>query len=305
MKAIALVNPAGGGAGEDPRRRVAAALRAAGVAAEVETVRPDQLAARAKAALDAGARLVIAAGGDGTVGAVAGVLAGTDAVLGILPLGTLNHLARDLGIPFDLGEAAVVIAAGHQACIDVARLNDRLFVNNSAIGLYPLFVADREGQQKLGRSKRLAMFVAGLRTLLRFDHHRLTLTVNGSGSGSGSRSATVETPLLFVGNNEYRLDLGGAGRRESLGDGKLGVIVMRRMGRVGLFAAMVRALAGRGRTGDMIRLDDVRRLTVTARRPRLTVSSDGETARLAPPLDYRIEPAALRVVVPAPARGED
>ena len=299
MKAIALVNPAGGGAGEDPRRRVAAALRAAGVAAEVETVRPDQLAARAKAALDAGARLVIAAGGDGTVGAVAGVLAGTDAVLGILPLGTLNHLARDLGIPFDLGEAAVVIAAGHQACIDVARLNDRLFVNNSAIGLYPLFVADREGQQKLGRSKRLAMFVAGLRTLLRFDHHRLTLTVNGS------RSATVETPLLFVGNNEYRLDLGGAGRRESLGDGKLGVIVMRWMGRFGLFAAMVRALAGRGRAGDMIRLDDVRRLTVTARRPRLTVSSDGETARLAPPLDYRIEPAALRVVVPAPARGED
>ena len=299
MKAIALVNPAGGGAGEDPRQRVAAALRAAGVAAEVETVRPDQLAARAKAALDAGARLVIAAGGDGTVGAVAGVLAGTDAVLGILPLGTLNHLARDLGIPFDLGEAAVVIAAGHQACIDVARLNDRMFVNNSAIGLYPLFVADREGQQKLGRSKRLAMFVAGLRTLLRFDHHRLTLTVNGGGN------ATVETPLLFVGNNEYRLDLGGAGRRESLGDGKLGVIVMRRMGRVGLFAAMVRALAGRGRAGDMIRLDDVRRLTVTARRPRLTVSSDGETARLAPPLDYRIEPGALRVVVPGPARGED
>ena len=292
MKAIALVNRAGGRGGEDSRDRVAAALRWAGVAVEDEAVRPDQLAARAEAAVEAGAELVIAAGGDGTMSAVAGALAGTRAALGILPLGTLNHFARDLGIAFDLDSAAAVIAAGHSRLIDVARLDDLLFVNNSAIGLYPLFVADREGQQKLGRSKRLAMFVAGLRTLLRFHHHRLTLTVNEG------RSRTIETPLLFVGNNDYRLDLGGAGQRDSLSDARLDVIVMRRIGRAGFFIAMVRALAGRSLPGDMIKLDDVQRLTVASRRSCLTVSVDGETQRLAPPLAYRIVPAALRVVAP-------
>ena len=293
MKAVTLVNPGGRRAGDDILDRVAAALRAAGIAGDVELVAGDRLAARAKAATDAGAELVIAAGGDGTVSAVAGALVGTRAALGILPLGTLNHLARDLGIPFDLGQAAAVIGAGQQRVIDVARLNDRIFVNNSAIGLYPLFVADREGQeQRLGRSKRLSMFVAGLRTLARFHHHRLTLTIDEG------QSETIETPLLFVGNNDYRLDLGSAGQRDSISDARLSVIVMRRMGRAGFFIAMLRALAGRSLPGDMIKLDDVQRLTVASRRSCLTVSSDGETERLAPPLDYRIDPAALRVMAP-------
>ena len=293
-KAAILINPHSGSAGGDASERVAAALRRAGIDGGVETLRPDQLEARAKAAVEEGVKLIVAAGGDGTVSTVAGALSGTTAVLGILPLGTLNHLARDLGIPFDLDEAAAVIAAGQQRIVDVARLNDRVFVNNSAIGLYPLFVADRQAQQqRLGRSKRLAMFFAGLRTLARFHHHRLTLTVNDG------HSATIETPLLFVGNNDYRLELGGAGRRDALDGARLGVIVMRRMGRVGFFMAMVRALAGRSRSGDMIRLDNVQRLTVATRRALLTVSIDGETRRLAPPFDYRIDPAALGVIAPA------
>ena len=293
---LTLVNRASGSVAADHQRvmsSVARALKGAGIDGPIELVAGDRLAARAKAAADAGAELVIAAGGDGTVSAVAGALVGTRAALGILPLGTLNHLARDLGIPFDLGQAAAVIGAGQQRVIDVARLNDRIFVNNSAIGLYPLFVADREGQeQRLGRSKRLSMFVAGLRTLARFHHHRLTLTIDEG------QSETIETPLLFVGNNDYRLDLGSAGQRDSISDARLSVIVMRRMGRAGFFIAMLRALAGRSLPGDMIKLDDVQRLTVASRRSCLTVSSDGETERLAPPLDYRIDPAALRVMAP-------
>ena len=293
---LTLINRASGSVAADDQRvmsSVARALKGAGIDGPIELVAGDRLAARAKAAADAGAELVIAAGGDGTVSAVAGALVGTRAALGILPLGTLNHLARDLGIPFDLGQAAAVIGAGQQRVIDVARLNDRIFVNNSAIGLYPLFVADREGQeQRLGRSKRFSMFVAGLRTLARFHHHRLTLTIDEG------QSETIETPLLFVGNNDYRLDLGSAGQRDSISDARLSVIVMRRMGRAGFFIAMLRALAGRSLPGDMIKLDDVQRLTVASRRSCLTVSSDGETERLAPPLDYRIDPAALRVMAP-------
>ena len=297
MKAI-LVNQGSGSAGADARERVGAALRRVGIEGEVEPVPGDHVEARARRAVEAGADLVIAAGGDGTMGAVASALVGTKAALGLLPLGTLNHLARDLGIPFDLDEAAAVIAAGHQRRIDVARVgakgDGRVFVNNSAIGLYPLFVADREGQQhRLGRSKRLAMFVAGLRALARFHHHRLTLTIDGG------RSQAIETPLLFVGNNDYRLDLGAPGRRGSISEGRLCVIAMRRMGRAGFLVAMIRALAGRSLPGDMIKLDDVRQLGVASRRSRLEVSIDGETCRMAPPIDYRIEPAALRVIAPA------
>jgi diacylglycerol kinase family enzyme len=293
MKTVILVNQGGGGAGDDARERVEAALRGAGIGGAVELVPGAKLAGRAAQAVADGVALVIAAGGDGTQSAVAGVLAGTSATLGVLPLGTLNHFARDLGISFKLDEAAAVIAAGHRRTIDVARLNDRIFINNSAIGLYPLMVADREGQQRrLGRSKRLAMFVAGVRTLGRFHHHRLKLTINRQ------RTEHVLTPLLFVGNNDYRLDLGGAGQRDSLSDGLLSLIVMRRMGRIGFFAALIRALFDRARPGDMIKLDHVIALEVESRRSRLTVSSDGETAAIAPPLAYRIDPAALTVIAP-------
>lgn len=294
MNAVILVNRGGGSVGDDAGRKVGEALANAGIGGAVELVAGGELESRAQAAVAEGARLVIAAGGDGTMSAVAGALAGTSATLGLLPLGTLNHLARDLGISFDLDAAATVIATGVERRIDVARLGTRIFVNNSAIGLYPLMVADRETQQaRLGRSKRLAMAVAGLRAVARFGHHRLTLTVNDRAR------ETLDTPLLFVGNNDYRLDVGAAGQRDSIDDGRLSVIVMRRMGRAGFFAALVRALAGRSRPEDMIRLDDVATLQVSSRRHFLRVAVDGETINLAPPLDYCIVPAALRVMAPS------
>jgi diacylglycerol kinase family enzyme len=293
MTGIVLLNRGGGGAGDDARERVAAALAKAGIDAPIEAVEGGQLAARATAAVEGGATLVIAAGGDGTMSAVAGALAGSDTALGLLPLGTLNHLARDLGIAFDLDEAAAVIAAGHEERIDVARIGERRFVNNSAIGIYPLMVADRDAQQaRLGRSKRFAMLIAGLRTVVRFHHHRLRLTINGS------ETETIDTALLFVGNNDYRLDAGGAGQRATISDGQLCVIAMRRMGRAAFFAALVRALAGRSRDDDMIRIDDVQTLRVASRRSHLRVAIDGETCHLSPPLDYAIEAGALRVIVP-------
>src|SRR5207245_2348151 len=107
--------------------------------------------------------LVVVGGGDGTISAAASALADSKTRLGILPLGTLNHFARDLGIPTDLDEAARLIAAGNERRVDVAEMNGRIFINNSAIGLYPLMVLDRGRQQKtLGRSKRLAMLVASV-----------------------------------------------------------------------------------------------------------------------------------------------
>jgi diacylglycerol kinase family enzyme len=294
MKAIILINRSGGTAKGDDQigPKVEAAMRAAGIEGEVELLDGAGVAKRAREAVEQHAPLVIVGGGDGSQSAAAGAIAGTDTVLGVLPLGTLNHLARDLGIPFDLVQAAAIIGAGHEQRIDVADLNGRTFVNNSALGLYPLMVVDRDAQQKrLGRSKKLAMLVAAARTLVRFRHARVTICAEGE-------RLAIETPLLFVGNNDYDVALPSPGKRASLADGRLCVLALRKKGRLGLVAVALRTLFNRARDDDMIRLDAVEQLRVESHRSHLTVAIDGETERLAGPLNYSIRKAALRVMAP-------
>jgi len=289
-----LLNKGGGAVAADAgiANKVEAALRDAGVDAEIELIEGGDCEVRCKAIAERGDALLIVGGGDGTISAAASALVGTKTKLGILPLGTLNHFSRDLGIPADLGEAAKLIASGSEKRVDVAEMNGRIFINNSAIGLYPLMVVDRDLQRKrFGRSKRLAMLVASLRALARFNHQRLTLTVN-------DEKARIDTPLLFVGNNDYRLDIGAPGQRESLDDGELCVLVMRKKTRTGLIGASIRALFDRTRSDDMVRIDSVERLRVGSHRGQLAVSLDGEVVRSAPPLDYRIRKQALTVIAP-------
>ncbi len=297
MKLTVLINPGGGSAGDDAIQRVTDALANSGVDAAIEQVDGPDLDARATELANRGATTIVACGGDGTLSAVGGALAGTRTALGILPLGTLNHLARDLGISFDLDEAAATLAAGHRQQIDVAEINGRIFVNNSAIGLYPLMVADREGQQeRLGRSKKVAMLIAGVRTLFRFHHYRLSLTINDS------ETATLDTPLLFVGNNLYRTTMPRAGCRDRLDDGKLSVVITRKSSRAAMLRGMLLSLIGRASSKQLIELDDVTRLRVAGRRSEITVSADGETLHLPLPLDYRIRPKALWVIGPGDAQ---
>jgi diacylglycerol kinase family enzyme len=291
---LVCVNRSSGSAAPSDKEpeEIQAAFAAAGLVARVELLPGGDIIERAKRAVDEGADLLVVGGGDGSISGAAGVLAGTKTRLGILALGTLNHFARDLGIPTDLTEAAKLIATGEARSIDVAEVNGRVFVNNSAIGLYPLMVLDRELQQKrLGRSKRLAMLVASARTLVRFNHYRLTLTVN-------DEQARIDTPLLFVGNNDYRIDLGAPGHRESLEDGRLSVFVMRKRTRRGLIAASIRALFDRARPDDMVSLENVERLQVGSRRSHLVISVDGEVESVNVPLDYRVRKGALRVIAP-------
>lgn len=290
-----LLNRGGGALARDPRLAIHAeeALRAAGLEVAVELLSGGDCAVRCRAVAERGDPLLIVGGGDGTISAAASALAGTETLLGILPLGTLNHFSRDLGIPTELDQAARLIAAASDRRVDVGEMNGRIFINNSAIGLYPLMVVDRDLQRvRLGRSKRLAMIVAALRTLARFNHHRLTLTINEEHRGR------VDTPLLFVGNNEYRIDIAAPGRRERIDGGELCVLVMRKKTRSGFLAASVRAFFGRGRKDDMVRLDDVERLRVSASGKQLVVSLDGEVVRSEAPLDYRIRKKALRVIAP-------
>jgi YegS/Rv2252/BmrU family lipid kinase len=295
MQTAILINRGGGSLGERGavrRSDVTDALRKAGIDAELQWLEGSEIRAAAKAAVDAGVKLVIAGGGDGTISCVAGVLAGTDTALGVLPLGTLNHFARDLCISTDLDRAATLIASGRSRMVDVAEVNGRTFINNSAIGLYPLMVLDREAQQaKLGRSKRWALAVAAARTLFRFSSRRLALTID-------DKKAQVDTPLLFVGNNAYRMQLPDAGKREALDRGELFVLVLRRKSRLGFCVASLRALFGRARKDDVVRLEHVESLRVDSHHSTLAVSLDGETVRLKPPLDYRIRKAVLKVIAP-------
>jgi YegS/Rv2252/BmrU family lipid kinase len=289
-----LLNRGGGTISADPkiRSKVRDAFTAAGLDPKIEMIDGGKCAARCRAIAKRGDKLVVVGGGDGTISAAAAALIDTKTRLAILPLGTLNHFARDLGIPDKLEDAAAVIAAGKERRVDVAEMNGRIFINNSAIGLYPLMVLDRDRQQeRLGRSKRLAMLIASARMLARFRHQRLTLTVN-------DERETVETPLLFVGNNDYCLDLAAAGKRERLDGGELSVFVMRKKSRVGFIAASIRALSDRTRRDDMVRLDQVQRLRVASRKSALAISLDGEVVREKPPLDYKIRKQALRVLSP-------
>lgn len=295
MASIAvLINRGGGAASADPDigKTVADAFRAAGLDADVELIDGGQCEVRSRAIAERGDRLLVVGGGDGTISAAASALVGTKTLLGILPLGTLNHFARDLGIPAKLEEAVALVAKKTERLVDVAEMNDRIFINNSAVGLYPLMVVDRDAQRRrLGRSKKLAMVVASVRTLARFHHQRLTLTVN-------DEKERVDTPLLFVGNNDYRVDIGAAGQRESVEDGQLSVLVMRKKTRRGFIAATVRALLNRAREDDMVRIDGVTRLRVSSRRSMLPVSLDGEVVREGPPLDYKLRHKVLRVIAP-------
>lgn len=294
MKVAVLLNRAGGTLLSRPElvEEAEAAFRKAGVDATVEALEPEAVPEHARAlATRGGIDALVVGGGDGTVGAVAAALAGRDLPLGILPFGTLNHFARDAGIPADLDAAVQVIAAGHVRAVDLAEVNGRVFVNNSSVGLYPLMVRDRERQQEhLGRGKWPAMARAAGRALWRLSRWRLRISADGE-------TEQVQTPILFVGNNRYETGLFGLGKRTALDEGKLYLYAIRARGRLSLAKAVLQALLGRLDARDFVVLSGTE-AKVDSRRPRLHVAADGEAFVAETPLHYRIRPKALRLIAP-------
>ena len=292
-----IVNRGGGSYDEEKVGDLRRLFAEHGVDAEVEPVPPEALAdAFADAARAEGIDAVVAAGGDGTISTAAAALAGGERPLGILPFGTLNHFARDAGLPADRAEAVAAIAGGHTRAVDLAEVNGRVFVNNSAVGLYPMMVREREAQQRsLGRSKRLAMLVASIRALYRFSRRRLTIRAGGG-------KAPIETPLLFVGNNHYETSLFALGRRVAIDGGTLCLYAPLARDRFHLLRLALRSLFGRlDQVRDFVNIDDIETVEVHSSRASLIVSTDGEAVTLETPLRYRIRPGALRLLVPAEA----
>lgn len=296
MRVHVLLNRKAGtlssGAGVDHREGVEALFQQAGIPAVVQVVGGDGMARGARRALEAGAEVVVAGGGDGTLSTVAGVLAGTSVPLGVLPLGTLNHFAHDLGIPVDLEQAVRVIAAAKSVSIDVAAVNGRVFINNSSIGIYPRLVLARDVvRDRRGFSKWTAMALALLATCRRMPLVRVRLDADG-------KSMVRKTPLVFIGNNIYELDWASGGTRSRLDAGELSLYVANVQTRWGALRLMWRALLGHLNQERDFQRFQLSACRIDARRHRLHVAVDGEVIRLAPPLEYEIRSRQLEVFVP-------
>lgn len=291
--AVIINAGAGPGYGQQWRDALAARFASHGLDADI-TLAADanHLMEAARAALAADAPIVVAGGGDGTVNAVASVVLDSGAVFGVLPMGTLNHFARDLHLPPQLDAAIATLAAGHVAMVDVAEVNGRIFLNNSSLGLYPDIVRDRQRQQRrLGRGKWTAFGWAALAALRRYPFLSVRLSL---GEGGLAR----RTPFVFIGNNEYRMQGFNIGERARVDGGALSVYVTQRPTRFGLLKLALRALFGRLRQSREFHAFQAAEMVIETRHRRLRVATDGEVSVMVPPLRYRIRPAVLPVIVP-------
>lgn len=293
-----IVNTAAGG--DKPQEWLAtleAKCRERGLQVRVMQVEGgEHLLAAVDDAVRQGARLVIAGGGDGTVSAVASRLVDTEVALGVLPLGTLNHFAKDLGMPLELDAAIDVVAHGREVRVDVGEVNGHVFINNSSLGLYPDIVLDRERQRRrLGRGKWTALAAAAVHALRRYPV--LSVRIRVDGEQLERRSAFV-----FIGNNKYKMEGFEIGDRARLSGGELSLYVTQRTGRFGLLRLALRALTGRLRQASDFDMLTASELVVRTPQRQLRVATDGEVRLLQVPLNYRIRPGALRVRVPLPAQ---
>jgi diacylglycerol kinase family enzyme len=292
-KIAVILNPHAGSAHPGGIRDELAGLFAAhDLAPAFHLLQPGEHAADvARKALREGCRIVVAAGGDGTIGATASAVAGSEAVLGVLPMGTLNHFAKDLGIPIDLAGAVAVIARGRAIPIDIAEVNGHIFINNSSLGIYPDIVIVRERQRRRGRSKWLAFVQATLQVLHRSPFLKVRVSADAEGG-------VYETPFVFVGNNEYRMEGLEIGTRTSIDRGRLFVYVAAPISRGGLVWMALTALFRHLDSKRKLSIFCVEDTWIETRRRHVRVSTDGEVRRLTAPLHYRIVPGALRVLAP-------
>ena len=282
------------GAWLDANRQAIEVIAAGGPISVVEN--GDQIRAAVEQALALHCESVVAGGGDGTLNAVASMLVNRPVTFGVLPLGTLNHFAKDLGIPLDPSAALQSIVAAHTMTVDVGEVNGHFFLNNSSIGLYVDMVRDRDRQQtRLGRGKWPAFVWALLGALRRYAFMTVALSVDG-------QALVHRTPFVFVGNNAYRTEGFQIGERDGLRGGVLSVYVTDRAGRWRLLGLGLRALAGRLRQAKDFRALVATELRIDTAHRRLRVAIDGELRQLETPLRYRIHPRSLRVIVPDPSK---
>lgn len=294
MKIEVIVNSNSGPGHEEGLQKILAeAFKKAGAEARISLAHSgSEVITLAQKAAQGDADVIVAGGGDGTISSVASEVVGTNKRLGVLPFGTMNHFAKDLGIPLELDPAIETIVAGHETKVDVGEVNGHVFINNSSLGLYPSIVRAREKRQQLGWGKWPAYIWAALAVLRRYPF--LNVRVNVDGEELKSR-----TPFVFVGNNEYQMETLTVGGRARLDSGRLSLYMTNRTGRLGLVRLALRALFGGLHQQKDFVSHSTEEIWIETRHRHMRVALDGEVTRIAPPLHYRIRPGALRVLTPA------
>ncbi len=242
--------------------------------------------------------IVVAAGGDGTINAVAQATLGSGCCFGVLPLGTFNYFSRTHGIPSDMAEACRILLGSRAFEVQVGLVNGRVFLVNGSIGLYPDLLEDRErAKHQLGRS-RLVAVGAALRTLFT-SHRRLLLEID---SKQGRRRIATQT--LFVGNNRLQLERLGIPHSAERDQHRLAAVVLRPVGVMGMLGLVLRAIIGRLGDAEEVVTFDFERMTVQRRlgKRAFKVATDGEVEWLPAPLVFTLAPHGLRLMRPAERR---
>jgi diacylglycerol kinase family enzyme len=310
-----IMNEASGGAASHPDLEVA--VGRAGLDVQFIRVRGAEVREAAERAAASG-RTMIAAGGDGTVSTVASVAVRAGAVFGVIPLGTLNHFARDAGIPTNIDAAVAAIAAGCTRALDVGEVNGQTFLNNVSLGIYPRLVWERETARCRGRGKWTAFALALVRTWRRYPTVMVRMTIGGV-------DLAQRTPFVFVGNGEYRTEGLGLGTRASVTSGRLSIFLAPEYGRFEILTLPFRAIAGRlardvkfeafvartvvlepsrahyrwfGMRGTAHAVPDGEFRPTTPAQSAVMIALDGELANVNIPLRFSVLPKALRTLVP-------
>ncbi len=256
------------------------------------------MARRAVALAKARQGVVVAAGGDGTINAVANAVMGSGCPFGVLPQGTFNYFGREHAIAQDTRKAALTLLQAHLSPVQAGWVNGRVFLVNASLGLYPQILEDREAwKNQLGRSRFVA-FLSGIASLLR-SRHQLRLRVESDG-----QTVSLRTPTLFVANNRLQLAQTGihAQQIDALAHGQLAGIAVRTIGTLALFALLIRGLLGRLGDADNIQSFSFRRLTVMPKgMRRIKVATDGEIVWMQTPLVFEVAAEPLLLLVPASA----
>ncbi|MDF4002075.1 diacylglycerol kinase family protein [Luteibacter sp. PPL552] len=297
---LAIVMNAGSGRrdADEARETISALLDAAGRAHRFFPIGPDDTPVDVVREAVTYARQVggalVAAGGDGTINLVAGAAWREDLPLGVLPQGTFNFFGRTHGISADTREATESLLRGTPRHVQAGLVNDRLFLVNASLGLYPQVLEDREAwKQRLGRHRLVALW-SGLSTLLR-GYRSLRIEISG-----GSQVRRLRTPTLFVGNNALQLEKIGLPEAADVhrNDGTLAGLVLRPIGRLTMLGIVLRGALGRLSDADNVVSFPFREITVRPKhsRRRMKVAVDGEIFWQDPPIVFRVAPRPLVLI---------
>jgi diacylglycerol kinase family enzyme len=292
----------GSGDADEARQQMQAIFAEAGQAHEfLLSNRPSDIPRMAQQAVTKARErggAVIAAGGDGTINSVAAAVLPCGLPFGIVPQGTFNYSSREHGIPLDTPAAAQALLNAQLRPVQVGLVNDRIFLVNASLGLYPQLLQDREEyKRQFGRTRAVAMF-AGLRTLMQ-EHRQLSLEIEHD-----SERELVRTPTLFVGNNPLQLEQIGLPEAEDVQNRKLAAVIVRTQRPRSLLWLALRGALGQLADASNVRDFSFRQMTVNpwlGRRRPIKVAVDGEVIVMQAPLTFKVAPQPLWLMTPAAA----